>query len=78
MRLRSRRDGRNGKRRVTYHWLLRIQKVQAENVSVVAHPLRRTAFAPVGTTGWCCLRTCARSCCGPIAAASLQTTIALC
>ena len=56
----------------------RTQKVQAENVFAVAHPLRRTACAHVGTTGWPCRMTSARSFCGRIAETSLQTIIALC
>jgi hypothetical protein len=59
-------------------WMSRTQKVQAENVSAVAHPLRRTACAHVGTTGWPCRMTSARSFCGRIAETSLQTIIALC
>ena len=56
----------------------RTQTVQAENVSVVARPLRRTVCAHVGTTGWCCLTTYALSFYGPTVEMSLQTTIALC
>ena len=55
----------------------RTRTVQAENASVVASPLRRTACALVGITGWPYQKIFAHSFYGRMVGATLQITIAL-